>query len=240
MAKRASTPPERLAVDYVRRTHLLRGWLAALVAVWVFTWVMLGVEDVKYANYVEEQDPPFTKGQLMPLVIIFTIAGVVTLLPLLGARLSSWPPALASVNRARFGGIAALVSMTGTICAGMLVIVAALFHNCERFVFVESCQSERVTVMSLGATGFLAGIGSLVMAVVFTVRMGRVRRIAVGGPAAGFPRVAAGEPDPRPAAADLASQLSRLSDLRASGQLTEAEFHAAKQRLLDQPGRVDD
>jgi Short C-terminal domain len=35
-----------------------------------------------------------------------------------------------------------------------------------------------------------------------------------------------------PAGADVASQLSRLADLKAQGHLTEAEFAAAKAKVL--------
>ena len=46
---------------------------------------------------------------------------------------------------------------------------------------------------------------------------------------------AAPPPPPPPAAApapDLVSQIKQLSDLKAAGALTDAEFDAAKQKLL--------
>jgi hypothetical protein len=45
------------------------------------------------------------------------------------------------------------------------------------------------------------------------------------------PRPVPGPPVP-PAGNDVASQLSRLADLRARGQLTDAEFAAAKAKVL--------
>jgi Short C-terminal domain len=43
-------------------------------------------------------------------------------------------------------------------------------------------------------------------------------------------------PPPNPASGDIVGDLSRLGDLRAAGTLTEAEFAAAKSRLLGQGG----
>lgn len=51
-----------------------------------------------------------------------------------------------------------------------------------------------------------------------------------GTPARDAPRPAA--PTPGGGARELADQLSRLAELRSAGMLTEAEFTAAKSRLL--------
>jgi hypothetical protein len=235
MAERVSDPQERLAEDHRRRTGQLRGWLAALVVGWLFTWLLFGVEAAQYMDYVEEWEPEFTKGRLLPFAIIHMILGLIALVPLASSKTSAWARSLASVDRARFGASSATVAMAAVAVAGLLIVMAGLVHGCDEFSvsIVDACNRARGTNASVGSTVFLTGVGSLVLAAVVRVRLDRVRRIVIGGAASVFPVVSGGSTAP-----DISTQLARLSDLRASGHLTEQEFGAAKQRLLaENPGR---
>lgn len=78
---------------------------------------------------------------------------------------------------------------------------------------------------------FLSAL-ALIYAVYVTVRIWRVRRMAIGGVAAVFPGVRERPATPGPRADDLSEQLERLNELHAAGALTDEEFRVAKRRLL--------
>ncbi len=61
-------------------------------------------------------------------------------------------------------------------------------------------------------------------------------QVSVTGPRTGAPTPSTASPDSTQTGDDLVAGLSRLADLRAAGTLSDAEFAAAKARLLGHGG----
>lgn len=199
----------------------MRGWLAALLLPWL-------VVSIPWA-LVESPAP------VMLLLAIRVVPAVVALSLLLSSRVSAWTRDPATVGRAFWGAMIACLLLAFNALTGLGVLAG---DEAEDDATVAGVSVFIVAGLGLAFAGYVA------------LRLARVRRMAVGGPTdvasllgsqtarrrlihISFPD---SEPPASRAATDLVTQLRRLSELRASGHLTEQEFQAAKHKLLSSDG----